>query len=338
MRYRILALALLLSPAPALALELDLVEVRDAGNPPDDTGYGAVAHDYAISKYEITNAQYAEFLNAVATETDAHGLYNPQMAGIDFPPAPIGFERFYEVVPGFADRPVDHVSVFDAFRFANWLHNGQLSGAQGIASTESGAYTMELSRLAIRRNPGALFVVPDADEWYKAAYYDAGTGGYFDYPTGTDAPTTCATPSVTPHTANCESAVGGVTDVGAYTGAASPSGTFDQGGNVWEWTETTSSGAGNRQLRGGNWFSTASSLAATSSLELEDDQENIGYGFRIAVPIPEPSGPLLGAAAALALGARRRLTRSRAAAPRSPTGSGGAPRDDPRWRSAPSRR
>src|SRR5262245_35699583 len=30
------------------------------------TGYGSVAYSYYISKYEITNAEYAEFLNAKA--------------------------------------------------------------------------------------------------------------------------------------------------------------------------------------------------------------------------------------------------------------------------------
>ena len=49
---------------------------------------------------------------------------------------------------------------------------------------------------------------------------------------------TCAAPSATPNTANCEVAVGGPTDVGAYTLSASPYGTFDQGGNVSEWNET----------------------------------------------------------------------------------------------------
>jgi hypothetical protein len=44
------------------------------------------------------------------------------------------------------------------------------------------------------RNSLARFVLPSADEWYKAAYYDpnanGGVGGYLDYPTGSDmAPT-----------------------------------------------------------------------------------------------------------------------------------------------------
>ncbi|MDC1295320.1 hypothetical protein N8077_03160 [Myxococcota bacterium] len=32
-----------------------------------------------MSKYETTNAQYVEFLNAVADKEDVHGLYNAGM-------------------------------------------------------------------------------------------------------------------------------------------------------------------------------------------------------------------------------------------------------------------
>jgi hypothetical protein len=217
--FRFVLVSCLFFAVPASALELAFAEVRNAGNPADDTGHGAVAYDYAIAKHEITNIQYVEFLNAVANETDDWALYNPATAGIAFPLVPVGFERFYEVVPGYENLPVDHVSVYDAFRFANWLQNGQLSGAAGIASTEDGAYLMLFSRRAIARKAEALFFVSNTDEWYKAAYYEPaandGAGGYFEYPTATDTPPTCALPSATANTANCESAVSALTEVGA---------------------------------------------------------------------------------------------------------------------------
>ena len=45
--------------------------------------YGAVSYDYRIGTNEVTNAQYAEFLNAKAA-SDPLGLYNTSM-GSDAP-------------------------------------------------------------------------------------------------------------------------------------------------------------------------------------------------------------------------------------------------------------
>jgi formylglycine-generating enzyme required for sulfatase activity len=61
-----LALILLLQIAgPLQATAPKTVPVGDAGNAADATGYGAVAYHYRIGKYEVTNAEYCEFLNAV---------------------------------------------------------------------------------------------------------------------------------------------------------------------------------------------------------------------------------------------------------------------------------
>ena len=51
------------------------------GSPDTSSGYGAVAYNYAIGTYDVTVAQYVQFLNAVATTGDPYGLYNPLMGG-----------------------------------------------------------------------------------------------------------------------------------------------------------------------------------------------------------------------------------------------------------------
>ncbi|MEY3895678.1 MAG: hypothetical protein RLZZ214_1197, partial [Verrucomicrobiota bacterium] len=56
-------LAALALPATATVV-IDYVPVGNAGNAADTTGYGAVSYAYQMGKYEVTNAQYAEFLNA----------------------------------------------------------------------------------------------------------------------------------------------------------------------------------------------------------------------------------------------------------------------------------
>ena len=102
----------------------------------------------------------------------------------------------------------------------------------------------------------------------------------------------CVTPgSDTGNSANCSPATspsGTLTDVGAYALSDSPSGTFDQGGNVWEWHEQIKSGS-NRGLRGGGWAGGAGNLAAAAA---SPTREDFYVGFRVA-SIPEPSTALL---------------------------------------------
>jgi formylglycine-generating enzyme required for sulfatase activity len=69
-----MALASLAFVGAANAMELEWVTVGDAGNPPDKTGHGAVAYAFQISKLEVTVAQYAEYLNAVATKIDQYAI------------------------------------------------------------------------------------------------------------------------------------------------------------------------------------------------------------------------------------------------------------------------
>ena len=50
----------------AACWQISTVLVGDAGNANDTTGFGAVNEEYRIGTYEVTNSQYAEFLNAKA--------------------------------------------------------------------------------------------------------------------------------------------------------------------------------------------------------------------------------------------------------------------------------
>jgi hypothetical protein len=185
-----------------------------------------------------------------AAASDPHGLYNANMAmageegcGIIRNGADGGYT--YSLLSGRANKPVKWVSFWSACRFVNWLHNGQ-----GNGDTETGAYTLTPDGIAnntITRNAGWKFAVTSEDEWYKAAYHknDGPTGNYWDYPTGSDTPPTAEVPPGTDRvkgSANYDGGWGDIeeTDVGAYTAkpSSSPYGTFDQGGNAWEWNET----------------------------------------------------------------------------------------------------
>ena len=313
-RSLLLSLGLAIFAGPVSAVTIDWVTVGDPGNPADTASNcfaancGSVAETYRISQYEVTNAQYAEFLNAKAAD-DPLGLYNANMGsnaqgGITRAGSSGSFT--YSVKDGFANKPVNYVSFYDSLRFINWLNNGQ-----GSADTETGAYTLEggtatpSNGTTVMANPGADIFLPSENEWYKAAYWDPGTQSYFDYPAGSNSQTACAAPTGLANRANCDNAVGGVTDVGAYTGSASPSGTFDQGGNVWEWNEEILGGS-SRGIRGGSERSLASELAASfRSIGLVPSSENVNIGFRVASLAPEPTTSLPAVIALAGLAARQ---------------------------------
>ncbi|MBW2422486.1 MAG: hypothetical protein JRH19_28440 [Deltaproteobacteria bacterium] len=100
-----------------------------------------------------------------------------------------------------------------------------------------------------------------------------------------------------------------LTDVGSYTGAASPGGTFDQGGNLWELNEAIIRGS-ERGVRGGGFFDEASFLAALEQTDSDPSEGDFTVGFRVASPVPESSHLTLQIAAIVSLGliglARRR--------------------------------
>ncbi len=175
----------------------------------------------------------------------------------------------------YVNRPVNFVSWADAARFCNWLHNGQPTGGQTLSTTEDGSYYLngvapDGLLWGVERKEGATWVIPSEDEWYKAAYHknDGVTGNYWEYPMRNSPP-----PEMGGHpgrdiseannpgwNANwysgdpflyfpypmdsntilrpIDSGTYYTTVVGQFYLSDSPYGTFDQAGNVYEWTDT----------------------------------------------------------------------------------------------------
>jgi formylglycine-generating enzyme required for sulfatase activity len=284
-----LASFIALATSASAAINIQTSFVGDAGNANDGTGYGGVSYGYHIGTYEVTNSQYVAFLNAKGSE-NTHGVFNALMesnshGGIQQTGVSGGFT--YSAKAGFGNKPVNFVSFWDAARFSNWLTNGQGSG-----DTESGVYvltTTGISNNTVTRNATAWdaggVAIASEDEWYKAAYYKGGstTAGYWDFPNESD--------SITTDDANYGFSVGTVTDVGAYSGDASHYGTFDQGGNVWEWNDAILF-TSDRGLRGGSFNSfDASFLQSSDRFNTNPSSEFDTIGFRVSslAPIPEPS-------------------------------------------------
>jgi formylglycine-generating enzyme required for sulfatase activity len=312
-----------LAPLSASAITIPTVPVGDVGNANDSTGFGRVAYAYNIGTTEVTNAQYAAFLNEKA-KSDPLGLYRAAM-GSDIrggiTQSGVSGSFTYTTRANMGDKPVNDVTWYSAIRFANWLNNGR-----GNGDTETGAYTLgpldangvPVNGDSITRNAGATWFLTSENEWYKAAYYQpAAQGGdsdnYWLYATRTNSPApTMATADLVGNISNPGANVanynkgadwngqdGNVTTVGS-AGPLSNSfyGTADQGGNLHEWNEALINGF--RGLRGGSW--TLPSIFLPSSFR-DSGGQTFGYsdvGFRVAT-VPEPSSLTLSVGAVIAL-------------------------------------
>jgi len=274
---------------------ITLVAVTNAGNAADLNGKGAVSYDFRIGKFEVNNNQYVVFLNAMAAD-DAHGLYDTNMShnahgGIERSGVPGDYT--YTVKPGFGHRPAVWVDFYDTLRFCNWLHNGQPTGRQDETTTEDGAYSLTPEALAeenVLRNPQARFWLPSDDEWYKAAYHQPFADGgeptdYWLYPTrSNDVPISEPPPGGPTSVNSCCDGPGHATDAGAYANASTWYGTFDQAGNVQEWTEWTSEFTflRDRRVRGGSWEYNEF-YSGSGDFEFDTtDYPAPGIGFRVA--------------------------------------------------------
>jgi formylglycine-generating enzyme len=300
---------------------LVLVPVGDTGNVADPlTGYGAVSYPYWIGKYDVTMAQYAQFLNAVATAGDPYGLYNPKMlggtAGIVKTSNSSGLT--YIAKDYGKNMPIVFVSWGDAARFVNWLANGQPIGAEGPGTTETGTYainggTSDSALIAVTRSATATWVLPTRDEWYKCAYYSGGgmSSTYWLYPTqSNDVPSNVLSPTGTNNASFFNFSTGGhsdpvnlLTPVGTFLASHGEYGTYDMGGDVWQWEETAILGF-DREARGGSYADISVNLMSPTNGGGPPSSVVSNQGFRVAY-VPEPSSIALLLAGAVGLWAWR---------------------------------
>ena len=303
---------------------IETVPVGNPGNANDihGDGYGGVGYVYNIGMFEVTAGQYTEFLNAVAGKAH-YELYDTDMSdptagtyGCNIQQDCSSGSCTYSVATLWENRPVNYVSWGDAARFANWLHNGQPTGAQDLSTTEDGSYylngaTTNGELMAIVRELDATWVIPSEDEWYKAAYHhnDGVTGNYWDYPTSNDSEpgyvnnggnlsgtgdpfVEGGTDPGNYATYDGDGGTNGIgppyylTNVGEWENSDSPYGTFDQGGNAWEWNEAVLYGS-YRGVRGGSFDYNDYYLLAAARNYNYPTGEGYGLGFRVA-EVAEP--------------------------------------------------
>jgi len=145
---------------------------------------GAVNYPYQISKYTITNTQYVEFLNSVATSGTQNQIQNIELwpFNIKMRDQPDGGivnagqspNMSYSVKYNFQDKPVNYVNWYNAARYVNWLYNNKnptnIVGLN-LNTTENGVYFLnfvnnETISPIINKDK---YWLPTRSEWIKAA-------------------------------------------------------------------------------------------------------------------------------------------------------------------------
>ncbi len=322
---------------------IDFVTVGAVNNPAwtgansYNNGRGSVGYEYNIGKFEVTTAQWVEFLNAA--------FDRPSNDQIPFVARPTVFSGFavpgnnggirWTVPAGTEMRGVGGITWRTAAIYCNWLHNGKgtdraafLSGAYDVSTfgyVQSVGYSDQLTRSA-----GARYWIPSLDEWLKAAHYDPnktnpdGTlGGWWTYSNGTDTPLRYAPPGLfdpqgNPSQANA-SFVGPsnpyLIPLGSYPDTTSPFGLLDVAGMTSEWTEEPYAILGTitgRISDGSAWAVYAGTNGVMDNIAAyvgtpAPNTVNAIYGLRIASSVPTPSACVIGVVA-LTYSNRRRRT------------------------------
>lgn len=275
---------------------------------------GGVDYRYRISKTEVTNRQWYEFVVACAPFL-THG----QASDLSFTGLGIGLSGGggYSLSEYEAEHGAQ-VGWRYAARYVNWLHNNKVNEAwafeSGVydTSTFGGGTQGDLELTDQReRSEGARFFLPTQDEWVKAVHFDPdrygeGQEGYWLNPYSSDSMPISGAPG----------ASGAQTDMGlqtqhtnpimSYPDAQTPWGLFDASGSVLEWLENLN---GNSQSR--LW---ESSDRSQSSLVSGIDRIS-GWGggapdrligIRLASVVPGPGTAVLALTALLAGRTRRR--------------------------------
>jgi len=325
------AVALALAATDAKAVTYSVLPVGNPGNSAvAGNGFGSVGYTFSMGSYEVTNAEYAAFLNSVdvtsgSSTINSLGLYSASMStdttngGILFNGAAAAGSRYNvrnaATPTSFGNRPVNYVSWFSAARFANWLNAGQNGSAASINSGVYAVNTQTSGSIASRNtaavagaSPRTAFVIPSADEWTKAAFYNPSGTNYYYWQTkvsgSTPSPTIATTANAgTWGTSTNVANYGGVSGLtrtsngGSFAAATTTYGMYDMLGNVTEYSDTAATSvSGNVHVFGGSFnMNLATAQSTASSFGFQTRNPALGapsMGFRLAevtvAPVPEP--------------------------------------------------
>jgi formylglycine-generating enzyme required for sulfatase activity len=171
--------------------------------------------DYWMSKYPITNARYAEFLNDAgidgtgkkATIQGGYVLIQSTSLGTDYGVHHDG--NRWEPAAGYENHPVMNVSWYGAKAYAEWAGGDLPTEAQWERAARGGVENMPFGV------GNGKVLTGDMANFHGTVPYDLDNGGTYYDPSGAD--------------------VSGSTAVGAHSAYANAYGLYDMHGNVFEW-------------------------------------------------------------------------------------------------------
>jgi formylglycine-generating enzyme required for sulfatase activity len=283
--------------------QMEFVTIGNAGNAADTAGEpinaGAVNREYGLGKFEVSEDMITKFnaSQSLQITKDTRGTA----------------------------KPATSVSWNEAARFVNWLntstggfaaYNSTTSGVNDPIAVWTAADELDYDEANPYRSKRATYVLPNSNEWYKAAYYNPTNSTYYNFPNGSNTAPTAVASGTDDNTAvyNGQS---GPADVDK-AGGRSPYGVMGLGGNVYEWEESSFGGiyssGSEREVRGGSWGSPQSDLARGKRYAFAPSFESSNFGFRVvslpssAAAVPEPSMMVIGTLFGLGgLMAKRRM-------------------------------
>ena len=252
-------------PGGTFTMGSPTTEVNRDGN---EVEHQVTLSAFRMSKYEITNSQYAAFLNAKSIGSDgkyAAGAY-PTQALIYASSGSNDWGLHYntnkwEPVAGYENHPVINVTWYGATEFATYAGGTLPTEAQWEYACRAGTSTPF--------NTGNFLTNLQANyDW--AAPYNGGTNTVTNYPGKTQA-------------------------VGTYS--ANAWGLYDMHGNVWEWcsdwydtypttaqTNPTGAASGSdRVIRGGSWYFFAQICRSANRYDRSPGDGDSNRGFRVVL-------------------------------------------------------
>ncbi len=298
------------------AFSMEFVNIGDAGNAADtsagSTPDGSVSYEYQIGKYEVRRSMIDKYNTLFGTSNSLEITMNDTYGTGD-------------------DKAALGLSWLEAARFVNWLNTSE--GYSAAYKFDTGSAINDLNLLWTSsdagydptnpyRNTNAVYALPTADEWYKAAYFEPVSDTWREYATlSGNLPTATTGSSAANEAVFKQTAEFGPVDV-ALAGGVNAFGIVGMNGNVCEWEETNLSLTNddpnaNRGFRGGYWNSWDDPLkSGTRDSRHPSLENNPGIGLRVTslqgiAAVPEPSSLAIFAGISILSAASRKRKRVR---------------------------